>query len=236
MKRCQYIKIQRHPSRIKSWAKMRSPIHFVLLGLVCSVALGLGAESDFYRSFLSAVSTDDLQRLGVVVTSPTLADTNNTALKLAAFTNSFSVMRERGEMSEIRLGMSMSEVVAKWGKPPRLFANCGGGPHFSYSDASLVFHGNVLWEVYIPGRNNPDQSFLRPRVINFEAGLTASSKIQDCVRILGKPNKTTNWKNVLDYLVYEARDHVMILAFDADSGELSHMRLEKRGTGPLQIH
>src|SRR2546430_6740494 len=101
--------------------------------MVCSPAISRAAESSFYQCFLSIVSSNDLDR-PVAVWSPMLVDTNNTAPRLTTSTNSLRVMRERGEASGIHLGMSMSEVVSKWGKPSHFWAKCGGGPRFQYAD------------------------------------------------------------------------------------------------------
>jgi hypothetical protein len=148
---------------------MRSRIHFGLVGLALSAAICRGADSTFYQVFLEAVSTNGLitngQILPVHVTSPLLVDTNNNAFKFDGTTHTLSAMRDRGEICGIRLGMTMSEVVAKWGKPPIGMSICYGGPSFSYSDARLVFHEDSLWEVYLPSLTFAGR-FARDPIVN----------------------------------------------------------------------
>jgi hypothetical protein len=204
------------------------------LGLLWSVAIGQCGESAFYRSFLSQATTNDLQHLGIAMTSPTLTDTNNTSPKLAGVTNSLTAMKERGEVGGIRIGMSMSDVVSEWGKPSRFFARCMGGPRLDYSDATLIFHGDVLWEVLLS--RTPGVVHSSSRAVRFEQGLSLDSSLQDCVRVLGEPTRRSRWNDAVDYLVYESAQQALIFAFVADSGSMLHVVLQKRGDGPFWIH
>src|SRR5262249_28690128 len=59
-----------------------------------------------------------------------LVDTNNIGPNLTNAPISFSAFAGNGELAGIRLGMSMSQVVEAWGKPPRVYTFCGLGPRF----------------------------------------------------------------------------------------------------------
>ena len=215
-----------------SWADMRpEPRILVFFAIALTATCCIGSESAFFREFVASVSTnDDLH--AVAIRSPSLVDTNNAAPKLASgTTNSINEMLERGIVSGVSLSMTMSEVVSRWGKPYRFYARCGGGPRFLYTDVSLVFHGDILWEVGIPGDHRIDPWYPKPRSTQFGHGLTGGSASQDYIRVLGEPTRQTSWREVLDYLVYESGEQVLILAFYADSKELSHIRLQKRTGG-----
>ena len=89
---------------------MRRLLRFVLI-LWCSAGRG----GDFYRQFLSLVDTN--QPGALPVRSLLLTDTNNTARKLTNTVVNLSNVWEWGEIAGVRLGTTMEEVAALWGKP-----------------------------------------------------------------------------------------------------------------------
>jgi hypothetical protein len=209
----------------------------VLASVVLAIVSCRSAKSDFYQVFMASVTTNDLTH-AVLVTSPALVDTNNTAPKLAAITNSFRAMCEQGTVSGVSLGMSMSAVVARWGKPPWFYTRCGGGPRFAYSDVALVFHGDSLWEVRVHragfGHWAPPAG-LAP----FGEGLSMKSSAQDLVRVLGEPTRRTPWGGMADtieYLVYEAPQQALFFTFDVESGTMAYFFLQRRGEDTAGTH
>lgn len=224
------------------WRRTAEPVHWavcvrtpsILLGLVLSAVCARSAESAFFRNFMDSVDANDFFRV-VAVTSSSLVDTNNRTVKLGAATNTLVAMRERGSVSGVQLGMTMSEVVAQWGKPPRFYTKCRTGPHFAYSDVGLYFEGDSLCEVYVPA-SNLDLFYRSGSDLRFENGLTGSSKIYDVQRTLGEPTRhTANVKEEREYLVYESPSHALIVAFDSESRQMSHITLQKRGAGPIKV-
>ncbi len=210
----------------------RTPL--ILLWLVLPEVCARSAESTFFRNFMDSVDTNDLSRI-VAVTSPSLVDTNNRAVKLGATTNTLVAMRELGSVSGVRLGMTMSEVVSQWGKPPRFYTKCRIGPNFAYSDVGLYFEGDSLCEIYVPA-SNLDTFYHSGSDRRFENGLTGSSIIYDVQRVLGEPTShTANAREEREYLVYESPSHALIVAFDSESKRMSHITLQKRGAGPIKI-
>jgi hypothetical protein len=206
----------------------------LILVVLATVSCG-STKSDFYQVFMASVTTNDLAR-AVLVTSPALVDTNNTAPKLAATTNSFRDMREQGTVSGVSLGMSMSQVVARWGKPPWFYTRCGSGPRFNYSDVALVFHGNSLWEVRVYraafGHWSPPVG-----PAQFGEGLSMKSSAQDLIRVLGEPTRRTRWGGMADtieYLVYQAPRQTLFLVFDVESGTMANFFLQKREEQPAK--
>jgi hypothetical protein len=213
---------------------MRSPINFILVGLVFTATLCRGAESSFYRVFSDSVGTNGLMH-PVAVTSPLLVDTNNTVFKLGGTTNNLAAMRDSGEISGIRLGMTMSEVVAKWGKPRGFWSRCCGGHRFCYSDVSLVFHGDSLWDVCVPAGSNVDES--AGQSLHFEKDLSATSRIDAVVRVLGEPTRrVTDAKWGHEFCVYESPQQALIVGFDSETGRMSHFHLQRREEAPFLVY
>jgi hypothetical protein len=105
-------------------------------------AIGLqGADQTYEQRF-----AQEYARIGIgFVSDPSLVDTNNPGPALRNKPLPFSLLRTVGALAGIRLGMSMTEVVAAWGKPAGLFTRCGIGPLFTYGHtASLSFRGDRL--------------------------------------------------------------------------------------------
>ncbi len=210
---------------------MRSRIHSILAGMLLSAAFCRGADFNFYRELLDEVGTNGLMHV-VAVKSPLLIDTNNRALKIGGTSNSLTLLRERGEISRLRLGMSMSEVVGAWGKPRGVWSRCGGGPRFFYSDAYLIFHGDSLWEVRLPGSFDAFDS--AGQIQHFVSGRTS---IDTVVRLLGEPTRRVPLeKHDLQYCVYEAPKQALIVLSDSDTGLISQLTLQRREEGPFLLH
>ena len=179
--------------------------HFsgVMALLLCCIGCS-AAELDFYSRFLSLANTNDWRAQGV--TNALLVDVNNTAPKLTNSAILLQRLRTEGEVGSIRLGMTMEEVVTRWGKPIWLHPRCDGGHKFSFADCSLVFVGNSLNKVRF--RNT---AF-------FDQGLSAESDFKAWQKVLGEPT-LVNGNSYGSVAVYEKTGTVrtvLLLTFEPD--------------------
>jgi hypothetical protein len=130
------------------------------------------ADDGIYRRFSIMIDTNEAADVS------SLVDTNNTGFKLTNDLPNLVMLKNNRQLAGVRLGMTMEDVVARWGKPYILYPKCyGGGPRFWYDDAMVDFE---------PGSNSvktimveawPDSARPRP----------AGPTLEDCVRIFGKP-------------------------------------------------
>jgi hypothetical protein len=163
------------------------------------------AESDFYGRFLSLTTTTNDWRV-IGVTNALLVDVNNKAPKLTNAVIPLERLRTEGEVGTIRLGMTMEEVVTRWGKPLWLHPRCDGGHKFNFSDCSLVFVANCLSKV----------RFEDGAVFDHE--LSAQSNFSAWRRVLGEPtilNKNSYGSGAIYENVGKVRT-VLVLAFEPD--------------------
>jgi hypothetical protein len=170
--------------------------------LLLALCLSLRAADDqFYRDFLSLADTNDpAPRL---LKSPLVVDTNNTAPKIASTVVQLDRLRAEGRVADLRLGMTMSEVVGRWGKPRGFYSNCDGGPRFLFADASVVFRGNALRRIRLS------------EAVMFDRGLRGDSGLADWIRVLGEPSKRTD-NQYGTYVIYQTPKAVIALAFEPD--------------------
>lgn len=161
---------------------MRNVRQHILLVMLISAMNCRGGDQDFYRVFLSLVDTNSTRIVGIK--SQLLVDTNNTALKLTNSVMNLEDAKANGQIGAIRLGMTMEQVVARWGKPYFLWSRCYGGPRFCYGGyASVIFDPGsnsvirILWVQHEP-----------PDSLRFGVGLSESSRAEDFARVLGVPS------------------------------------------------
>src|SRR5438876_7111079 len=98
---------------------MMSMRHCFVVLMLGSVTKCWSADQDLYRTFLSMVSSNGGQN--VPITSPVLIDTNNLTPKLTNLFVSLPDTTVTGRLGDIRLGMTMEQVVTCWGKPWRIW-------------------------------------------------------------------------------------------------------------------
>src|SRR5436305_132993 len=91
---------------------MNTARQYAVLFLTLYCATSFAAGNDFYRLFLATATNEQL-----AFTSPLLVDTNNAGFKVTNVLLHVEALKPDGEPSGIRLGMTMDQVVAKWGKP-----------------------------------------------------------------------------------------------------------------------
>ena len=119
-------------------------------------------------------------------------------------------LRQSGEISGVRLGMTMQEVIDHWGKPTAGWSRCLHGlVTFSYTGVSLAFEGDRLETI----RFSPPPAKL-------SGGLSPASQAEEFVRVLGAP--TGRLGRNLVYLAAGAN-----LRLDFFAGELTSIYLER---------
>jgi hypothetical protein len=173
-----------------------------ILVLLCCLRCP-AADSDYYHQYLRLTDTNSIRQ----VTNAVLVDTNNKTAKLKNVVLCLQKMREQGQVGDIHLGMTMDEIVARWGKPSQL--NCWCRNRFCYGDCTLYFHGDSLYSVYL------EESAL------FDHGLSARSNLKQWTEVLGQPS-LRNDDVYGTSLAFETRGTirtVLSLTFDPD-GEM----------------
>jgi hypothetical protein len=185
---------------------MRATRSLSVAVVLCSLGFPLFG-GDFYQQYVSAVDTNQFtQPLRAL---PGLADTNNTAIKVTNAVVDLERLQQSGEISRVRLGMTMQEVVDRWGKPKGGWSRCLHGLiTFSYTGASLGFEGNRLETI----RFSPPAKLARE--------LSPTSQVEEFVRVLGAP--TSRLGRNLIYLSAGAN-----LRLDFYDGELASIYLER---------
>jgi hypothetical protein len=140
----------------------------------CSFTL-LAQPNDYFRRFTNSVGAES----GIVqVKEPSLLDTNNTGLKLTNAVLDLEHFLRSGEISQLRVGMTMDEAVAVWGKPEFAYNRCVMAlPTFRYYDVALAFDGDELEVVRIDSR------------ATFSKGLSTGSAPTDILRVFGPPTR-----------------------------------------------
>ena len=107
--------------------------YLLILSAIAFTAFTNAAESDFYQRFTEAKS-----KTNGFLHEISLVDTNNSGPNLTNAPIPFKEFAHEGELAGIKLGMTMSEVVAAWGKPRSLFTHCMIGPRFWYGRWSTL--------------------------------------------------------------------------------------------------
>lgn len=179
----------------------------------------LAQPNDYFRRFTNSVGAES----GIVqVKDPSLLDTNNTGLRLTNAVLDLENFLQTGEIAPLRVGMTMDEAVAVWGKPRAAINRCVMAlPTFRYNDAALAFDGNELEVVRIDSR------------ATFGKGLSTSSAPTDIVRVLGSPTRRSEKEGVVYLLDYVGPKAVIRFYFwDNEVSCVELMRTAKR----LQPH
>jgi hypothetical protein len=151
-----------------------------------SEVVAAGADNEFYQRFVEAKS-----KTNGFLYEVSLIDTNNSGPNLTNVAVPFAKFAQEGELVGIKLGMTMSEVVAAWGKPRSLFTHCVFGPRFWYCTGgksifgvqggiSLSFRDDRLVLIAVYGD-------LAQR-LTFYNGLTGRMSRAECEKLLGPPD------------------------------------------------
>jgi hypothetical protein len=181
----------------------------ILVALLSFTALATAGE--YYDRFLATGITNNDPRIRRI---PALVDTNNTGLKLTNLIETLKHSRGRGALAGIRLGMTMEEVAATFGKPPFLFPSCAGGRRLCYTDLSVIFDPTnnaairILIEEFPHSRDAPSPALT----------------VGECIGIFGQPTSRTEGYHDL---IYDSPSERLELRFV--QGALTWALLERPG-------
>lgn len=160
-------------STVSSMNRMR-PGWIIVLAL-CGLGWPTFGE-DFYQQFISLVDTNRVTQ--PLWAFPTLIDTNNTGIKVTNTVLDLGNLKQRSEISGVRLGMTMQAVVDCWGKPRGGWSRCVHGLiTFFYSGVTLGFEGNRLETICLFPSGK------------FAGGLSSGSQAKEFVEVLGPPTE-----------------------------------------------
>jgi hypothetical protein len=199
-----------------------SLLFIVLGGMNCGAV-----EDEYYRALLSAADTNKFSN-GIAIGSSSRADLTNTGVKLTNTAVRVDQFKAVGEVGDIRLGMTMGEVVARLGKPQHLSCGRFWGTQLYYYNAELFFEGNVLCLIASDGHLPFDHGL---------EGRSERSRVDDWIRVLGEPKERIESKHHSvapdgkDYpytrtkLVYENSVATSRLYFGRDGHSLEGVRL-----------
>ena len=151
-----------------------------MLGLLLWAGAAVAAEPTFYELFTRVLATGR----GGFLRDASLVDTNNPGPLITNAPIPFFRFVRGGELAGVRLGMTMSEVVAAWGKPWALHSRCMIGPRFYYGPrrqeaVSVFFEEDRLILIGIGPLLSPD--------LVFDNGLTGRSSRSSFETAMGGP-------------------------------------------------
>lgn len=142
-----------------------------------------------------------------------LIDTNNSNPGLPDSQIPFTELRN-GELFGVRLGMTMAEAVAVWGKPIQFTGNANGTTFwFGRGKTSLRFRNGRLEEIWLRGSHL--------RALKFDNGLTGTVNVTDLRKLL--PDYTEGRND--GFIEMEAEGKILELDFSVfnESGNLVSM-------------
>jgi hypothetical protein len=194
--------------------------YFLSMMVAGGVSICSAAE-DYYHTYLSLLGTNIARN--VMVDSPLLVDTNNWAPKLAASVINLAETLTNCQIGHVRLGMTMEEVVAGWGKPGWIWPRCFGGARFIYWDVNVIFElgSNSVISIYCNTHS---------RMPRFSGELSPLSELSEFIRVLGTPSaqygpNNNSWPS--SELVYAKPEATLRLGFY--DGKLHTLRLDRPG-------
>jgi hypothetical protein len=211
-----------------------------MLAVSCALS-GSGGELGYHECFRHFAATN---RAPEPATCPHLADSNNTACKVtnrlapasggpgSAVAGSVPVLfslqrlREQGEVAGVRLGKSMDEGVAAWGKPLKIWTRYQGLPRFAYAGANVIFEAetNRLGCLFLYGETL--------RHLRFEGGLSGQSSLDEWLAALGPPTRRSDRVGDSRTTVhYESGQTALTLTVDPVRHILRTMRIARPRRG-----
>ena len=117
---------------------------------------------------------------------PSLIDTNNTAPKFTPSKLTELVLRPQLAIAGVKLGMTMEQVVATWGRPRWVTQYFNRTPVLRYSDSVEAWDSYARTSVFFrPGSNSVMVIWV---VFDWPRGKPwLSPKVDECFRVLGEP-------------------------------------------------
>jgi hypothetical protein len=174
----------------------------------------LAGEQRFYQQFLSFTASHPQSWQ---IESPSLVDTNNGSYKLLGVLTNLATLKTTAALAGVRPGMSMDEVVARWGKPLELWAKGFQGPRLCYKEVTVFFDpaGKSVKSIFT-------QDF--PRL---ERRFSVTPKIEECLLALGQPNfRDDTTSGSQSWLIYELTN--VVLKIGCVRGRLSTIQMDLR--------
>ncbi len=165
----------------------------------------------FFKTYGTNYTTEDS------IQSTALVERGNSAPKLDPVIQ-LSRVKEFGELAHVRVGMSMDEVVDKWGKPSSVYARFPRVPRFDYLDVCVDFKdGGVnaltIWDVNLSGRR-------------FSHGLSANSGYEAWRKALGEPTGLSI-SSARAQMWYTTNGHAMYLSFTRQGDVLCDLYIRR---------
>lgn len=203
---------------------MKNTLMRLLISLItmASCLNSRAADGEFYKTFLTMADTNDMRPQ--LLESPLLVDTNNTGTKLTNAMIQLDKLLTHGQIADLKFGMTMDEVVARWGKPKRFYSRCGGGPRFLFTDVALVFCGNELHQV------RPLETLL------FDKGITSESNLKEWTQACGEPTRRVDSpRDRHAYVLYQSVHCALSLHFDEDGKMFFPPVIERPATNATSV-
>ena len=194
----------------------------ILISLALCALAGHAVGQEYYKAFQTFVATNSHDKNDWIL-APHLVDTNNTALKTTNMVLSVDTAKGVASSGGVRLGMTMEEVVATWGKPIRALRWCqGGGPHLNYAGAKIIFDGtnNCVRMLYLFGDGI--------KSTRGEQGLAVQSNMEDWIRVVGRPARRSEvGAGYMASATYEHAQTTMTLHFAPGGAPMVSIQLEQ---------
>jgi hypothetical protein len=136
-------------------------------------------EDDFYAKVLAEIGTNRESR---VLETPSLIEETNRQPNLSESKLDLKTVHVRSEIAGVRLGMSMEQVVATWGKP-RTIRFCNNHLQLLYADRNAygVQTGFDL------ANNSVTNIYVSFPVVDGKP--SPGPMVQECLRVFGKPQR-----------------------------------------------
>lgn len=152
----------------------------LLIALVAAVAangaLGVRAD-DFLDLILRGTGTNNSS--GIEVQAPLLLSPTNTGPQITNFIVSSYVLAADDELLGVHIGMTVEEVIKRWGKPQAIYVPCTQRPCLNYKDAYVIFS---------PVSRGVEEIWVR-KPPPFNESRTPLKDFGECVRLLGEPDE-----------------------------------------------
>jgi hypothetical protein len=127
----------------------------------------------------------------------------------------------------VRLGMTMDEVVARWGKPSELHI-INSDSWFSGSFRAARFRYSKVEVQFEPTTNAVRILSFDTRPLHLAGELMPRSTTNDVVAVLGRPTDVKNVKGVFDFLLYRLPGRAMSVVFwNDDTSQMFQVELER---------
>ena len=148
----------------------------LVAGVVAGGAIRVRAD-DLLDVVLRSAGTNN--SAGFNVRSALLLSPTNAGPQLTNPIISSYLLAPDDELLGLRIGMTMEEVIERWGKPQAIYVPCTQSPCLNYQDAHVIFN---------PTTRGVEEVWVR-KAPPFNESPTPLKDFEGCVRILGEPDE-----------------------------------------------